>query len=93
MYKIRTTSGEVLYTSETASDMRSALEEAVIAGTDLHRANLVCADLTCARLVRASLADARLACARLVRANLTDAGLTGANLAGADLTDARGVRW
>ena len=71
MIEIRHLNGTVLYTAQYATNIRSAVEDAVRAR----------ADLTGADLARASLADADLAGADLARASLADANLAGANLA------------
>ncbi|HEY4094505.1 MAG TPA: pentapeptide repeat-containing protein, partial [Baekduia sp.] len=78
MIEIKNIDGVVLYTAETATDVRAALEEAVGAGTDLYRARLVGARLDGARLVGARLVGARLVGARLVGARLDGARLVGA---------------
>ena len=85
----------VLYASETADSIASAVAEALksranLTDADLYRANLtganlIRANLTDADLIRANLTDANLTGANLIRANLTDANLTGADLYGADL--------
>ena len=89
---------EVLYTSESATDARSALLEALASGADLTGADLAGADLTGADLSGADLSGADLAGADLSgadlsgadlrRADLTRADLTGAVMSGADLTRA-----
>jgi hypothetical protein len=89
MIEIKNIDGVVLYTAETATDVRAALEEAVGAGTDLYRARLVGARLDGARLVGARLVGARLVGARLVGARLDGARLDGARLDGARLDGAR----
>ncbi len=75
--------GEVIFRSETATDLRSAILEAQAA-----RADLADADLADADLARADLAGAYLAGAYLARANLAGANLARADLADADLADA-----
>jgi hypothetical protein len=79
----RWTDGKVLYTAESAADVRTALEEAVKAD-----ANLSDADLSDANLRYANLRDANLSDANLRYANLRDANLRSANLRSADLRDA-----
>ena len=93
----------VIFSSDTAKDMKALVLEAIkagadlagadltganLAGADLSRANLYMADLAGANLAGANLAGANLAGADLTRADLTRADLAGANLAGADLTRA-----
>ena len=62
---------------------------AKLAGIDLERINLECADLQYADLAGTNLTDACLMQANLIGANLIGAKLESANLRGANLTDAR----
>src|SRR5487761_829652 len=78
----------VLYTAETAADVRGALVEAVGRDANLTGANLRDANLRDANLTGANLRDANLRDANLTGANLRDANLTGADLRGANLRDA-----
>ena len=95
--------GRVLYTAETATDVRTALEEAVrsdadlsdavlsgavLRGANLRGANLRGAVLSDADLSGAVLSGADLRGAVLSDANLRGAYLSGAYLSGADLSDA-----
>ena len=86
-------SGRVLYTSTSASDVRSALVEAVQKGTYLGGADLRGADLRGADLRGAYLLGAYLLGAYLRGADLEGADLRGADLEGADLrgADLRGA--
>lgn len=98
MIEIRHINGTVLYTAQNATDLRSAVEEAVmagaylagayLAGANLFRANLVGANLVGAYLAGAYLVSANLARANLARANLDGANPDGANLDGANLAGA-----
>lgn len=88
MIEIKTRTGEVIYTSATATTVREATEEAAKAGANLADANLAGANLPGANLAGANLAGATLADANLGRAYLAGATLAGANLAGANLADA-----
>ena len=86
-------SGDVIYISETATDVSVALMEAVKANTDLSSAdlssaNLSSADLYRANLSRANLSRANLSSANLYSANLSRANLSRANLSSADLSSA-----
>jgi len=80
--------GEVLFASETAKNMKEAVTMAVRAGVNLAGANLTGVNLTGADLQRANLAGADLAEANLVSANLTRTNLIEANLAKANLVSA-----
>ena len=80
--------GSVLYTSESARDVRAAVEEAVSKGANLSGADLRDAYLRGANLSDAYLGGANLSDAYLRGANLSGADLRGANLGGADLSDA-----
>jgi uncharacterized protein YjbI with pentapeptide repeats len=75
----------VLYTAETAQDVRAALIEAVAHGANLYGANLRGADLRGANLRGANLYGADLRGANLYGANLRGANLRGADLRGANL--------
>ncbi len=94
MIEIKSRYGQVLYTAQSATDVRAAaLEEAVRAGANLGGANLRGANLRGADLGDANLGDANLRGANLGGANLRGADLGGAdlgdaNLRGADLGDA-----
>ena len=90
MIEIKHRSGRVLYTSETATDTREAVEEAVRRAADLRSANIRSAnlggaDLYAANLYAANLGGADLYAANLYAANLGGADLRGANLRGANL--------
>ena len=85
MIEIKNSEGIVLYASETASDLRAALVEAVGKKADLYRANLHGANLCGANLCGADLGGADLSGANLRWANLREANLREANLCGADL--------
>jgi hypothetical protein len=80
--------GSVLYTAESAQDVRTALEEAVKSGANLSGANLSGAYLSGANLSDANLRDANLRGANLRDANLRDANLSDAYLSDANLRDA-----
>ena len=88
MIEIKTRTGEVIYTSATATTVREATEEAANVGASLADANLAGACLADANLERANLERANLERANLERANLEGANLEGANLEGANLADA-----
>ena len=75
---IKSRSGHVLFTAETAADVRSALVEAVKVRANLYGANLYGANLDGANLDGANLYGANLYGANLVRANLDGANLYGA---------------
>ena len=77
--------GRVLYTAETAQDVRAAVTQAVAAKTGLRGAYLDGADLSRANLGGANLGGANLYGANLRGANLDGAYLGGANLYGANL--------
>ena len=91
----------VLYTAESAQDMRQAVEEAYLrganlrgadlSGANLHGANLHGANLRGADLHGADLYGANLSGANLHGANLHGADLYGADLSGADLSGANGI--
>ncbi len=83
MIEIKGCDGRVLYTAQSAADVRAALEEAVRVGANLGGANLRDANLRGANLSGANLSDANLR-----DANLSDAYLSGANLSDANLSDA-----
>ncbi len=80
--------GHALYTSETATTIRDALEEAVGRGVDLIGADLRGANLRGAILDGAILDGASLVGASLGGADLVGASLVGAYLVGADLVGA-----
>ena len=86
--EIKSRTGSVLYSSETAKTVRQIVEEAVKAGADLTGAYLAGAYLRGAVLTGAVLTGAVLRGAVLGGADLTHADLGGADLGGADLTDA-----
>ena len=83
MIEIKSRDGRVLYTAQSAADVRAALEEAVKASANLRDAYLGGANLSDAYLGGANLRDANLS-----DAYLSDANLSGANLRGANLSDA-----
>jgi Pentapeptide repeats (8 copies) len=85
----RWTDGRVLYTAENASDVRTALEEAVRAGAKLNDAKLNGAKLNDAKLNDAELNGAKLNGAELNGAELNGAELNGAKLNGAELNGAK----
>jgi uncharacterized protein YjbI with pentapeptide repeats len=78
----------VLYKSDTATDARECLIEAVSSGANLSGANLSGANLSGAYLRDAYLSGANLSGANLSGANLRDANLSGANLSDANLSGA-----
>ena len=78
-------SGETLFTSSTATDLASAVKEAVEANAYLRGANLRGANLRGANLEGADLEGANLRGADLRGANLEGANLEGAYLEGANL--------
>jgi hypothetical protein len=80
--------GKVLYAAQNASDVRTALEEAVKSGAVLSDADLSGADLRGAVLRGADLRGAVLRGADLRGAVLRGAVLSGAVLSGAVLSDA-----
>ena len=98
MIEIKRWDGTVLYTAQTATDVRTALVDAVrsranlsganLNGAYLNGANLNGADLSGANLSRANLSEANLSGANLNGANLNGAYLSGANLNGAYLSGA-----
>ena len=98
MIEIKNSEGIVLYASETASDLRAAVVEAVgkkanlgwanLRWADLGEANLDGANLRGANLRGANLGWANLRGANLYGANLYEANLRGANLRGANLDGA-----
>jgi uncharacterized protein YjbI with pentapeptide repeats len=79
--KHRWETGKVLYTAEGASDVCSALGEAVKSRADLSGADLYGADLYGANLYGANLSGA----------DLSGANLSGANLSGANLFGTKGI--
>ena len=88
----------VLYASETADSIASAVLEAIkngadLSGADLSGANLSGADLSGANLSGANLSGANLSGADLSGANLRWADLSGANLSGANTESARIPAW
>ena len=85
MIEIKSRDGQVLYTAQSAADVRAALEEAVRAGANLRGAYLGDANLRGAYLGDAYLRDAYLRGAYLGDANLRGAYLRGAYLRGAYL--------
>ena len=76
----------VLYHSEDAANIRTALIAAVQSGADLYGADLYEANLSRADLSGADLSRANLYGADLSGANLSGADLSGADLSGADLS-------
>ena len=80
--------GRVLYTAETAQDVRAAVTQAVAAKTGLRGAYLDGADLDGANLDGANLYGAYLGGANLYGANLDGANLDGADLSRANLRGA-----
>ena len=88
MIEIKSRYGQVLYTAQSATDVRAALEEAVRAGAYLGDAYLGDAYLGDANLGGANLGGANLRGANLRDANLRGANLGDANLRGAYLRDA-----
>jgi hypothetical protein len=85
----RWTDGKVLYVAENASDIRTALEEAVAAGAKLQYAKLQGAKLQYAKLQGAKLQYAKLQGAKLQGAELQGAKLQYAKLQGAKLQYAK----
>jgi hypothetical protein len=90
--EIKSIGGGVLYVAKDATDVRTALQEAVKDGAYLTGANLDGAYLAGANLDGANLDGAYLVRANLAGANLAGANLDGANLAGANLARAYLVR-
>ena len=88
MIEIKNFERIVLYASETASDLRAAVVEAVGKKANLREANLREANLCGANLRGANLGGANLLGADLLGANLGGANLGGANLRGANLLGA-----
>ena len=88
MIEIKNSEGIVLYPSETASDLRAAVVEAVGKKANLRGANLGWANLDGANLYEANLDGANLYEANLGWANLDGANLYEANLDGANLYEA-----
>ena len=80
--------GRILYTAESAQDVRAAVREAVASGANLYDANLSRANLCGANLRGANLRGANLCDADLYDANLSGANLSRANLSRADLSRA-----
>ena len=78
MIEIKNSEGIVLYPSETASDLRAALVEAVGKKANLRGANL---------------REANLRGANLGGANLREADLYEADLGGTDLASGSPIRW
>jgi hypothetical protein len=87
-YFVKSICGKELYKSETASNIKEVVQEALKAGANLYGANLFGADLRGANLFGADLRGANLSGADLRGANLSGADLRGANLSGADLRGA-----
>jgi uncharacterized protein YjbI with pentapeptide repeats len=85
----RWTDGKVLYVAENASDIRTALEEAVAEGAKLQGAKLQGAELQYAELQYAKLQYAKLQGAKLQYAKLQGAKLQGAKLQYAKLQGAK----
>ncbi|GAA4391517.1 pentapeptide repeat-containing protein [Tsukamurella soli] len=85
MIEIRNLSGVVIYTAQSATDVRAAVIEANLRGANLCGADLRGANLRGANLRGADLYGANLRGANLYGANLYGANLRGANLRGADL--------
>jgi hypothetical protein len=83
--EIKNVGGRVLYTAQTATDVRAALVEAVKGGANLGGAYLRGADLYGADLGGAYLRGADLYGANLYGADLRGADLCGADLGGANL--------
>ena len=93
----------VLYQSNTATEMRAAVIEAVkesadlsgadLSGTYLNRADLSGADLSWTDLSRAYLSGADLSGANLSGTDLSRADLSGADLSGANLDCASWPLW
>ncbi|MDR3502894.1 MAG: pentapeptide repeat-containing protein [Legionella sp.] len=82
-------SAKTLFTSDTATDLVGALEEAVKAKMNLRGANLSSADLCSANLSNADLYGADLCSANLSNADLYGADLRGANLRAAPTPETR----
>ena len=82
------TNGTVLYTAQSAADVRAAVLEAAKAKADLRWADLSEANLRGANLREADLSEADLRWADLRGADLSGANLRGADLRGADLRGA-----
>ena len=85
MIEIKSIFGRVLYTAQNATDVRSAVIEAVAAKADLGYADLRSADLGYADLRYADLRSADLGSAHLDYANLGYANLRYADLGSANL--------
>ena len=89
MFEIKSRFSErVVYSSETAQDIREAVLEAISRGADLSDANLSDANLSGANLSDANLRYTNLRGANLSGANLRGANLSDADLSGADLSGA-----
>ena len=88
MIEIKHRNGTVLYTAESAADVRAAVLEAAKAQADLSGANLSWANLSGADLSWADLSGADLSGADLSWANLSEANLSEANLREANLREA-----
>jgi hypothetical protein len=79
---------QIVFKSETASNIKECLIEAVKSGANLSSADLSSADLSGANLSGADLYGADLSGANLSGANLSSADLYGADLSSADLSGA-----
>ena len=85
---IKSITGKVLYTATSATDVRTALAEAIEASADLRYADLSSADLSSADLRSADLSSADLSSADLSSADLRSADLSYADLSSANLRSA-----
>ncbi|PVB19782.1 pentapeptide repeat-containing protein [Mycobacteroides abscessus] len=88
MIEIKSVGGRVLYTAQSAADVRGAVIEALSRGANLRGANLRGANLRGADLRGANLRGANLRGADLRGADLRGANLRGADLRGANLWEA-----
>ena len=88
LMEIKSNSGDVLFASDSATNMRELVTNAVRMSANLGGADLRGADLCDADLGHANLSAADLGHANLCDADLSDVNLSGANLSGANLSDA-----
>lgn len=79
---------KIIYESETATNIKEAVEEAVAKKIMLIDADLECVNLNGANLANADFSLANLRYANLSGANLIKADFTGADLQNAKLNDA-----
>ena len=84
--EIKHVDGRILFTSTTAADVKTALKEAIAAGSDLRGSNLSYSDLRGSDLRGSDLSYSDLSGSDLRYSDLSGSDLSGSDLSGSDLS-------